>query len=166
MPRKCTDAVCATHEFATYLFDGNRTITTVVNYPPLQRWSRLGTFEAFLRRRAFTHTYWMLPHPECFFDWLLDKTRPFCVDTRRYHADPARIRAYEAVLGRNRVGEWRAVIPWHGTSGNETRAVELATPLVRIGVCATSTCAAPSFPYHLCMPGATSHLWPIILLAS
>jgi hypothetical protein len=30
------------------------------------------------------HTYWMLPHPERFFDWPLDQTRPFCLDTRRW----------------------------------------------------------------------------------
>lgn len=166
MPRKCEHGVCATLEYSTHSFAGNRTIVSVINYPPLQRLSRIGAFEAFLKRRAFTHTYWMLPHPECFFDWLLEKTQPWCVKTSHYSPDEARSRTYEAVFARNRVGAWRTVIPWHGASANETRAVDLAASSAKLGTCASPRCSAPPFSYHLCMPGATAHLWHSLLLAA
>ena len=46
-PRAC-DPVCATHEFATYSAGEGGNLTTIVNYPPLQRFSKRGDLVGIL----------------------------------------------------------------------------------------------------------------------
>ena len=80
-PGYCKNQVCNTHEFATYTLYRNTRLTSVINWPQLQRFSHLDKFEVFIQ--DFDRVYFMLPHPECFFDWLTNKTMPYCVNIRK-----------------------------------------------------------------------------------
>ena len=152
LPRPCTP-VCATHEFATYTSATGATLTTLINWAPMQRFSRAQHFQAFLRRSNFTHIYFMMPHDECFFDWTRDKTKPFCINTLApYRPKEAYVRVYSSILERSGTA-WHTVLPWtqHARHG-EARAIATRPPLLARGLCATPRCSNKG-EYHQCQPG-------------
>lgn len=154
-PRAC-DPVCATHEFSTYSATGGGNLTTIINYPPLQRFSKRGDFAEYLETRLFHHVFFMIPHKECFFDWLNNKDHPFCVNTKHAYV-PLRnyVREYDKILNRwasRTNGTWNFVIPWTQLRGyGERNAIFTRTLLYESGICGGKHCTNDT--YHQCQPG-------------
>ena len=78
----CPAGRCRSHSFATYRLANGARITSVINWSPLQRLSRMldGTLRRFVAEAAFDLAIVSAPHPECFFDWLHNRSLPWCVD--------------------------------------------------------------------------------------
>jgi hypothetical protein len=153
LPSECKNSVCNTHEFATYRTDENATVTSVINWPNLQRFSRIENFRRLLETNRYDYVFMMLPHPECFFDWLKNKSKPFCVNTNNYHPEERRVIEYQRVVGSANV-KWYTVRPWNQKKNLrvENHTITLMHVTKKYGLCGYPSCSNTS-NYHQCMPG-------------
>ena len=154
LPKVCNPA-CATHEFATFYLHDNASVTSVVNWPHLQRFSLKSNFNDFLQKGKFTYVFFMIPHKECFFDWLKAKHKPFCINTNHNYVPPSKyVKAYTKVL-ENQSINYNTLIPWNQIqSYNEKNSIYLYEVLRKFGMCNTPSCTLHS--YHQCIPGPLS----------
>lgn len=155
-PRACSPA-CATHEFARYELANGAQITTVVNWPHLQRLSARRSAARFMREGNFTHILLMVPHEECFFDWLQARGAPFCINTQRPYRPEARyVRAYHAAM-RASGASWWFVLPWtQRRAYGEPRALPTRPTMRNASFCAPPACGPGE--YHQCAPGPVAHV--------
>ncbi len=148
LPKPCLPH-CSTNEHARYSLQNNVTITTVLNWPHLQRFSQTERLTRFLAEHKFTHILFMVPHQECFFDWLKNKTYPMCIDTQHAYApDPRYVGKYTKIFKETRTELW-TVLPWtqqrlHG----EFRPIPTRHVFLKHSFCSHRRCGRGE--YHQC----------------
>ena len=156
LPKLCKPS-CTTHEYATFYVRDDASIMSVVNWPPLQRFSAIHNFTHFLKTNTFTHVFFMIPHKECFFDWLNNKHKPFCIHTgHNYIPQKIYIQQYSNVLKhtlntKQIHTKYNILLPWNQLlHQHETHPIHTRHIITQYGPCNTPTCT--HHYYHQCIP--------------
>lgn len=114
-----------------------------------------GTLRRFLAKTAFDLAIVSAPHPECFFDWLHNRSLPWCVDHYGLKLPPKHnvsLRVLGDIMDKSLGRRWVFVDPW--TQRSPLPHYPFSAPRV------VST-RSIALPYKCSVPDCTAHLEPL-----